>query len=103
MTVARMTRLNKLPSTPKLANAGLREMQEKDILQVAELFTRYMERFTMTPIMTLEELRHSFLSGLGEGEMPGDWGRRDKQVVWAYVVEASRLFQIDHTNNSSNA
>lgn len=88
MTLARMTRLQKLASTPQLGKAGLREMQDKDIPQVAELFTHYYERFTMAPIMTLEELRHQFLSGLGDGPAPKDWqGKRERQVVWAYVVE----------------
>ncbi|KAI5121671.1 hypothetical protein M0805_002747 [Coniferiporia weirii] len=88
MTLARMMRLHKLPSVPRLASAGLREMEEKDVPQVAELYTRYMERFTMSPVMTLEELRHQFLSGLGAGPGPKDWqGRREGQVVWSYVVE----------------
>lgn len=87
-TLARMIRLNKLPAVPHLAGAGLREMSERDIPQVAALYTRYMERFTMSPIMDLDELKHMFLSGLGEGPAPKDWaGRREKQVVWAYVVE----------------
>ncbi|EJD02399.1 N-myristoyl transferase [Fomitiporia mediterranea MF3/22] len=88
MTLARMTRLHRLPSTPHLVNAGLREMQEKDIAQVAQLYMRYMERFTMFPIMSLDELRHQFLSGIGTGPAPENWqGRREKQVVWAYVIE----------------
>lgn len=87
-TLARMMRLNKLPAIPHLAGAGLREMSERDIPQVAALYTRYMERFTMAPIMDLDELKHMFLSGVGEGPAPKDWtGRREKQVVWAYVVE----------------
>ncbi|KAL5529694.1 hypothetical protein ACEPAG_5679 [Sanghuangporus baumii] len=95
MTLARMTRLQKLPSTPHLANSGLREMQEKDIPQVAALHTRYMERFTMMPVMSLEEVKHQFLSGLGVGEAPKEWkGRREKQVVWAYVVENPQTHKI---------
>ena len=92
MTLTRMIRLNKLPETPHLAQPGygLREMEDRDIPQVAELYTRYMERFTMCPILTLEEARHQFLSGKGEGPAPEDWtGRREKQVVWSYVVEVS--------------
>ena len=87
-----MTRLQRLPSAPHLASSGLREMQEKDLPQVATLFTKYMERFTMMPIMSLDELKHQFLSGLGVGEGPKEWkGRREKQVVWAYVVEVIPL------------
>ena len=64
------------------------DVLDKDIPEVAELFTHYSERFTMAPIMTPEEMRHQFLSGLGEGQPPKDWqGKREKQVVWAYVVE----------------
>lgn len=89
-------RLNKLPAIPHLAGAGLREMSERDIPQVAALYTRYMERFTMAPIMDLDELKHMFLSGVGEGPAPKDWaGRREKQVVWAYVVEV-RTTLIDY-------
>ena len=92
-TLARMMRLNKLPTTPHLP--GIREMTSNDIPQVATLFTRYMERFTMTPIMDLDELKHMFLSGLGEGPAPQDGlGRRDKQVVWPYVVEDPQTHKI---------
>ena len=94
MTLARMSIKQKLDSIPHLAGSGgLREMEQRDIPAVAALYTRYMERFTMMTIMSIDELRHQFLGGLGEGEGPKDWkGRRDKQVVWAYVVEASVLF-----------
>lgn len=91
MTLARMIRLNKLPATPQLAdsNRGLREMEERDIQEVAELFTRYVQRFGMTPVMTLDEVRHQFLSGRGEddGQKNGWAGRRKGQVIWTYVVE----------------
>ncbi|THH10777.1 hypothetical protein EW145_g1082 [Phellinidium pouzarii] len=95
MTLARMIRRHKLPTTPHFANAGLREMEEKDIPQVAELYTRYMKRFTMSPIMTLEEMHHQFLSGLGVGPAPKDWqGRRERQVVWSYVLENPETHKI---------
>ncbi|KII88343.1 hypothetical protein PLICRDRAFT_175942 [Plicaturopsis crispa FD-325 SS-3] len=90
MTQARMIRLNKLPEKPVLETSGqgLREMEERDVVQVAELFTRYMKRFDMAPIMTIEEVRHNFLSGRGVDTEPRDQeGRRAKQVVWTYVVE----------------
>lgn len=87
-----MTRLHKVASVPHLAKSGLREMQESDIPQVAELFTHYSERFTMSPIMTPEELRHQFLSGLGQGPAPKNWqGKRERQVVWSYVVEVATI------------
>ena len=86
MTLARLKRLHKLPSTTLLK--GLREMEEKDIVSVADLFTSYMTRFEMVPIYTIEELRHQLLSGMGEGETgSGSVGRRKGQVTWSYVVE----------------
>jgi glycylpeptide N-tetradecanoyltransferase len=88
-TLARMIRLNKLSPTPHLADPrfGLREMQEKDVSEVADLFTRYMQRFDMAPIMTVDEVRHQFLSGSGTGEVKN--GRRDGQVTWSYVIEVN--------------
>lgn len=86
MTLARMTRVNKVPSSTSLP--GLREMEEKDIVAVAELYTQYMKRFDMIPVFDLEEIKHQFLSGKGYGEIgSGGGGRRQKQVTWAYVVE----------------
>lgn len=88
MTLARMKRVHKLPTTTSLK--GLREMEEKDIVSVADLFTRYMTRFEMVPIYTVEDLRHHLLSGMGEGEMgSGGIGRRKGQVTWSYVVEVN--------------
>jgi len=86
MTLARLKRLHKLPTTTSLN--GLREMGEKDIVAVTELFTRYMTRFEMVPICTVEEFRHQLLSGMGEGKIgSGSVGRRTGQVTWSYVVE----------------
>lgn len=88
MTLARLKRLHKLPTATSLK--GLREMEEKDIVVVADLFTRYMTRFEMVPIYTVEELRHQLLSGMGEGKMgSGGIGRRTGQVTWSYVVEVN--------------
>ena len=91
LTLARLIRSNKLPAVPHLSrnSGGLREMEERDIAQVCELFTRYMQRFGMAPVMTLDEMRHQFLSGKGKGDRaPGTWkGRREGQVVWPYVIE----------------
>lgn len=92
MTLARMIRLNKLPSTPQLLEKGLREMEERDVEQVSSLFTRYMTRFGMAPEMTLGEVKHQFLSGRGDlsKNLESRWkGRRDGQVVWTFVVEVS--------------
>jgi hypothetical protein len=86
-TLARMIRLHKLPSAPHLA--GLREMQEEDLQQVADLYARYMQRYDLIQAMTLEETRHHFLSGLGRGTVHPRDGRRDGQVIWSYVVEVS--------------
>ncbi|TFY64686.1 hypothetical protein EVJ58_g2460 [Rhodofomes roseus] len=67
MTMARLIRLNKLPDTPKLLGHGLREMEERDVPQVTELYGKYMDRFGMAHIMDEEEIRHSLLSGRGDG------------------------------------
>ena len=74
----------------KTTLAGLREMEEKDLPQVADLFRRYMQRFDMAPLMNFEEVKHHLLSGRGEGEFgDGGKGRRKGQVTWSYVVEVS--------------
>lgn len=93
MTIARMMRLQRLEDVPALASKGLREMRESDLAQVATLYTRYSERFDMFSLFSLDEIRHNFLSGLGkrlsesEEKKRGWKGRRENQVVWAYVVE----------------
>ncbi|TFK55084.1 N-myristoyl transferase [Heliocybe sulcata] len=81
-TLARMMRLQKVPSSPHLP---VREMTEGDLAQVHDLYERYMKRFDMIPLMSIEEMKHQFLSGLGKGDMVK--GRREGQVVWSYVVE----------------
>jgi glycylpeptide N-tetradecanoyltransferase len=90
MTLARMIRVFKLPSITQLGN-NLREMEEKDVPEVAALYTRYMQRYSMAPTMTEEEVRHQFLSGKGTGEKRKDNLRREGQVVWTYVVEVRIL------------
>jgi glycylpeptide N-tetradecanoyltransferase len=87
MTLARMIRQHKVPDSTTLGKAGLREMVEADIPEVLELYTRYMKRFDMAPVMTKDEITHQFLSGRGRGEMSEE--RREAQVVWSYVVEVS--------------
>jgi len=86
MTIARMIRQFKVASAPALSRAGLREMEERDVSAVAELYKRYMERFDMIPLLEEDEVRHQFLSGRGRGEREAS-GRRQGQVVWTYVVE----------------
>jgi glycylpeptide N-tetradecanoyltransferase len=95
MTLARTIRQNKLPSVPHLAQngRGLREMREDDVPAVKDLFTQYISRFGMWPVMTAEEIQHQFLSGMGTGET-NDMGRREGQVVWTYVVENSQTHEI---------
>ncbi|KAG6376461.1 N-myristoyl transferase [Boletus reticuloceps] len=88
MTLARMIRIYKLDSKTTLP--GLREIEEKDIPEVAGLFARYMQRFDMASLMTVDEVRHQFLSGRGELDQPPEHNRRPRQVVWTYVVESSR-------------
>lgn len=89
MTLARMIRLHKLPDSPRLLSRGLREMEERDVAQVHELYSRYTSRFGMSHIMSPEELQHHLLSGFGEGPRDVDsWKTpREGQVIWTYVVE----------------
>jgi glycylpeptide N-tetradecanoyltransferase len=94
MTLARMIRVNKVPSS--FSMSGLRPMEEKDVSQVADLFMRYMKRFGMSPLFDLEETKHQFLSGNGTGVIgDGGPGRRDGQVTWSYVVEVVSI-HTDH-------
>ncbi|KAF8077857.1 N-myristoyl transferase [Lyophyllum atratum] len=93
MTLARMIRINKVPSVS--ITPGLREMEEKDVLQVADLFTRYMKRFEMAPVFSVDEVRHQFMSGVGTGAVgDGGPGRRVGQVTWTYVVEDPQTHKI---------
>ncbi|KAG5653839.1 hypothetical protein H0H81_010112 [Sphagnurus paluster] len=86
MTLARMIRVNKVPNT--FATRGLRQMEDRDVLQVADLFTRFMKRFDMAPVFDVDEVKHQFMSGIGTGAVgDGGPGRRVGQVTWTYVVE----------------
>lgn len=89
MTLARMIRLHKVPERPKHLAQGLREMEEKDVPQVADLYKRYQDRFGMSLHFSEDEVRHNFLSGRGVGPGGKDsWKRRrEEQVVWTYVIE----------------
>jgi len=95
MTLARMIRQNKLPSAPRLAQngRGVREMNEDDVPAVTDLFTRFMSRFGMWPVLTTEDINYHFLSGMGTGEK-NEIGRREGQVVWTYVVEDLQTHKI---------
>jgi glycylpeptide N-tetradecanoyltransferase len=79
MTIARMIRQAKVPSTHTLAW----EMEERDVSAVSQLFRRYMERFDMIPLLIEEDIRHEFLSGRDTAERGASTG----QVAWTYVVE----------------
>ena len=87
MTLARMMRQHLLPSHPHLLSQGLREMEDRDTEAVHDLYSRYSERFDMVPNMSIEEFRHQFMSGRGVGEVNAENKRRERQVVWTYVVE----------------
>ncbi|KAF8212140.1 N-myristoyl transferase [Mycena galopus ATCC 62051] len=83
MTAARMIRMNKVPDTTTL---NVRPIEEKDVVPVADLFARYMRRFDMVPVMSLED---------GKGNIgDGGQGRRVGQVTWTYVVENPETHKI---------
>lgn len=67
-------------------------MEEMDVAKVSALYTRYMDRFTMSPTMTEDEIGHQFLSGKGTGEKRKEDKRREGQVVWTYVIEVNFPF-----------
>ncbi|KAH8106829.1 N-myristoyl transferase [Cristinia sonorae] len=97
MTLARMILIHKVPDRPRLLDhGGLREMEEKDIPQVADLYSRYMKRFGMYLEFNQDEVRHHFLSGRGEGPGSKDsWKKpRQGQVVWSYVIENPKTHKI---------
>ena len=102
MTLARMIKHYKVPSELRLFSKGLREMEDKDVEAVHELFGKYMGRFDMVPDMSVEEVRHQFISGRGVGEVDKDTNRRDKQVVWTYVVEVRLLRYLPLHNKLMN-
>ncbi|KAJ8598041.1 N-myristoyl transferase [Rhizopogon salebrosus TDB-379] len=92
MTLARMIRVYKTAAQPQLS--GLREMEDRDVSEVADLFGRYMQRFSMGPVMTMDEVRHQLLSGRGRTDEPLEHYRRPGQVVWTYVVEDPKTHRI---------
>jgi glycylpeptide N-tetradecanoyltransferase len=102
MTIARMIRQFKPPSTLTLSRSGLREMEERDVSAVAELYRRYMDRFDIVPLLEEDDVRHQFLSGRGRGEKETSTGRRPGQVVWTYVVEASCLHHVSRLSPAAS-
>ncbi|CCM00482.1 uncharacterized protein FIBRA_02516 [Fibroporia radiculosa] len=89
MTMARLIRLNKLPDIPRLLSQGLREMEERDIPKVMDLYATYTRRYDMAHAMSREEIKHYFTSGGGQGPRTEDSWKipREGQVVWTYVIE----------------
>ncbi|KAG6810378.1 hypothetical protein H0H92_012112 [Tricholoma furcatifolium] len=86
MTVARMIRINQVSNVYTLP--GLREMEARDVISVADLFTRYMRRFELSVLFSVEEVEHHLLRGIGTGAVgDGGAGKKLGQVVWTYVVE----------------
>lgn len=96
MTLARMISTNKLPTETALA--GLREMVDADVPAVQSLWTAYTKRFKLVPEFTADEFRHNLISGRGIGDVVD--GRREKQVVWSFVVEVTGFFL--HRNKHRN-
>jgi glycylpeptide N-tetradecanoyltransferase len=102
MTIARLVKQNAVPTTTSIP--GFREMEERDVPQVAALLRRYLARFEVAQNFESDaEVAHWFLSGRGlkggeggaiaggeAGKTEGAEWRRTGQVVWAYVVEVSR-------------
>ena len=75
---------HQIADCPVLLTGGLREMEEKDVPAVLELYRRYMRRFDMAfEFHSADEIRHQYLSSPkdAQGSTP------DKQYMWAYVVE----------------
>ncbi|KAK0228680.1 N-myristoyl transferase [Armillaria fumosa] len=92
MSLARLINYNKVPDKTTLP---IREMEEKDVKQVADLFARFMLRYDMVPAMNFDDVRHQILSGNGTGKLgDGGPGRRARQVTWCYVVEDPQTHQV---------
>ncbi|XP_046747796.1 glycylpeptide N-tetradecanoyltransferase 1 [Diprion similis] len=59
MTMQRTLKLYKLPETTKVT--GFRKMLYTDVTQAHELLGRYLEKFDLAPVFSLEEFQHWFL------------------------------------------
>ncbi|BEI80486.1 hypothetical protein CcaverHIS002_0110150 [Cutaneotrichosporon cavernicola] len=81
-TIARLVR--KYNPGEQTKTPGFREMVPADVSQVAALLRRYLGRFDCAQLFnTDEDVEHWFISGMGKEAN----GKRENQVVWAYVVE----------------
>ncbi|KDE04788.1 hypothetical protein MVLG_04752 [Microbotryum lychnidis-dioicae p1A1 Lamole] len=80
-TMARLINHYRVPTETKLV--GLREMEKKDLKQVARLIRAYNARFDIAPAMANKEVEHMLLAGRGKDVD----GKRVGQIVWTYVVE----------------
>lgn len=81
-TIARLVR--QYAAGDAVKTPGFREMVAADIPQVWALLKRYLERFPIAQTFSNEaDVAHWFVSGLGKDVD----GKREGQVVWAYVVE----------------
>ncbi len=91
MTIARVIRQSKVPSTSSRVLTSGR--WKRGMCRRSELYRRYIERFDMVPLFEEEDIRHQFLSWRGTGEREASTGRRPAQVGWTYVAEVrSRAF-----------
>ncbi|DBB08722.1 hypothetical protein WJX82_007365 [Trebouxia sp. C0006] len=73
MTMARTIKLYKLPDKPK--TPGIRPLEKRDVPQVTRLLSTYLEKYSLIPIFTEEEVEHYL--------MPVE------DVVDSYVVESA--------------
>ena len=87
-----MMRVHKLADVPHLASQGLREVEERDIPSLLQLSQKFMMRYDLSLVMTLDEAKYTYLSGRGTGEVVN--GRRKGQVLWTYVVEVMSPFAV---------
>ncbi|KAI9680389.1 MAG: glycylpeptide N-tetradecanoyltransferase [Trizodia sp. TS-e1964] len=72
-----------IPTNP--STKGLREFQSKDIESVTNLLQRYLERFSLAPVLSKDEIEHWMLP-----KENSDF----EQVVWSFVVEEPRTHKI---------
>ena len=74
----------KIPTTLRLGNS-LREMEEGDVLGVTSLYTQYMQRFDMAPVMSVDDVRHHLLSGNGTRQKEGNWFEEGKVRSYGHM------------------
>lgn len=65
-------------------------MQAGDLDAVRELLEQYLQRFDISPALSIDELRHWLFLEAGQAKEGG------KRVVWAYVVEDLETQKEDH-------